>query len=493
MMNFLGLDVGTTCCKCQVFDQSGSILFYRSRECGLLTQADGTYADLQQIVSIVSALIREAAAAYRIDSLAVSSFGEAFVLLDERDRPLSHPMLYTDPRGQEEAAQLTERFGGEYLYRLTGVMPHAMYSLSKLLWMQRSLPEIFDRTKKILLIGDYIGYLLTGERVIDRGLAARTGAFDIRSSVFSNELLSPLGLAPQLFSAPLPAGSIVGNVLPGIAGELGLPAACKVVLGSHDQICASLGAGVLHTGQAADGLGTVECVTSLFDVIPDDPTFGRMGFPIVPYAVDGLYCTYMLSYTCGSLVNWFRKSILHGYAAGEESFFAYAEKKLSDRPVRALTLPYFAGAATPFQDPRARGAILNLSLETDDAEIYQSILEATALEMRLNLETAAQYGINVREAVVTGGGANSPGWLRIKANAAGLQLSTLRSSEGGLCGTAMLQAVALGAAENLEEAAELFVRRGTSFLPDPQITPLYDEKYAKYRKLYRTIKELNDR
>jgi xylulokinase len=91
--------------------------------------------------------------------------------------------------------------------------------------------------------------------------------------------------------------------------------------------------------------------------------------------------------------------------------------------------------------------------------------------------------------VATGGGANSEKWLQIKADIQGVPYKILRSSEGGLCGCAMLQAVALGGAKDLFEARDIFVRYEKAFEPNPQQRNAYDNQYEKYKKLYKIIKE----
>ena len=489
-MNFLSVDIGTTCCKCQLFDENGEILYYGVREYALRREGEASYVDVDGVRSTLASLIRESAPFGVADSLAISCLGESFVLLDGEDNILFYPMLYTDPRGASEADGLKSRFGEARLYRTTGVLPQPMYSIAKLLYIKENYPAIYARADKLLLVGEYFGYLLTGKRVIDYGLAARTGIFDVREKRFAVDLLDELGVDAALFSTPMPTGSIVGRVTPAAAAEFGLSPDCTLVLGSHDQICATLGAGVLRAGEAADGMGTVECTTVLFEAPPDDPRFGEMGYPVVPYAVEGLYCTYLLSYSCGSLVNWFRRDILHGYKGEEGDFFTYAEKAMPDCAGHILTLPYFAGAANPYQDPFAKGAMLGLTLQDTDVDVYRSILEGTAYEMRLNAEMGAQFGVCVREAVATGGGANSRVWLQIKADATGIPFRRLRSSEGGLCGCAMLQAVAMGAVPDLAAARERFVRYADEITPRSEKRAAYDEQYEKYKKIYQTVKEL---
>ena len=484
-MNFLSIDIGTTGCKCQLFSEAGEILKYLFFEYDFKRVDGEFYVNLEAIEGHLRGMIREVSREFEISSVSVSSLGESFVLLDENDKILFYPMLYTDPRGEEEAAEIARRIGEARAFEITGVMPHSMYSLSKLLWIKNHRPELYRRADKVLLMCDYVGYLLTGERVIDYGLAARTGAFDIEKLQFSSEILEAFDIDPTLFSAPKRAGSVVGK----LKKEWGIDA--TLVLGSHDQVCTSLGAGALQAGDAVDGMGTVECITAIFAGKPTSPEMGRQGYPCVPYAVEGLYCTYILNFSCGSTVNWLRKKILHGYKGEESDFFTYVEKQMTDGPTGILTLPYFGGASTPYGDLNAKGAILNLTTETSDGDLYKSVMEGTAFEMRLNAEVVTDYGITLKNAVATGGGANSEKWLQLKADIQGLPIKSLRSSEGGLCGCAMLQAVALGAAKDLCAAREIFVQYRKEFLPDGEMHAAYERDYQKYKKIYTALKEFN--
>ena len=485
-MNFLSIDIGTTGCKCQLFSEGGEILEYLFSEYPFLEAGGFHYVNIHAISDRLRSMITEVASRHEVSSLAISSLGESFVLLDDEDNVLFYPMLYTDARGEEEAQAINAAIGAERVFEISGVVAHSMYSISKLLYIKNHEPAVFAKAKKAMLMCDYFGYLLTGERVIDYSLAARTGAFDVEQLRFSREILDCLGIDAALFSEPKRTGSIVGRVRSG----WGIDGA-TLVLGSHDQICAALGAGVLMAGEAADGMGTVECITTVFDEKPTAFQMGYQGYPCVPYAIEGLYCTYILNYSCGSTVNWFRKRIMHGYSGDEKDFFSYIEKNMSDEPSNLLVLPYFGGAATPYQDIMASGAILGLTTETADHEIYKAIMEGTAMEMRLNAEVTEDYGINISNLVATGGGANSKKWLQIKSNIQRLSIKVLRSNEGGLCGCAMLSALGMKQVKNLMEARDIFVKYTNEFLPNEAVSESYDAKYQKYKKLYKTIKELN--
>lgn len=486
-MYFLGLDIGSTCTKCQLFNENGDILYYEANECDLINVDGETYADIDKIIELTKQCIKNANKVNKIDSISVSSFGESFVLLDKDDNIIFKPMLYFDPRGEVEAQYVTDTIGNDVMYKEVGVVPQALYSIYKLLWIKNNRPEIYEKADKMLQMNEFIGYMLTKKRYVDYGMCSRTGVFDFKNKVFHKEIIEKIGLNYAHFSKPMPIGYVVGNITAEIANELGLKEDCKFVLGSQDQVCATIGAGAIYNGEAADGLGTVECITTIFDTPPTSIKLGEMGFPIVPF-IEDRYCTYLLNYSSGSAVNWFRKDILHGYKGNEDSFFTYAEKNFKDTPSEIFMLPYLGGAATPYQNVNAKAAFLNLTLDTTDADLYQAILEGTSLEMLHNINLIKDYGITVKSAIATGGGANSKAWLQIKADVMGIVLKTLRSSEGGLCGTAIIQAVAMGSAKDYKDALNTFVQYKDTFYPNEDKKVLYDKKYEKYKNLYITLK-----
>ena len=193
-MNFLSLDVGSTCCKCQLFSESGEILAYKSEEYPLIGREGEEYVDIEGIFARVKEMMRFASAKGGFSSMCISTFGESFALLDKNDKAVFLPMLYTDPRGAAEAEEILQKFGAEELFSRVGVLPQSMFSLSKLLWIRRHAPEAFSAADKLLLICDYLGYMLTGERAIDYGLATRTGAFHVGKRAFDGEMLSAFGI-----------------------------------------------------------------------------------------------------------------------------------------------------------------------------------------------------------------------------------------------------------------------------------------------------------
>ena len=97
-----------------------------------------------------------------------------------------------------------------------------------------------------------------------------------------------------------------------------------------------------------------------------------------------------------------------------------------------LVLPYLAGAATPYFDPRASGAILGLTLSADRKTIVKAILEGTCYEMMLNLKRLAAGGVHIDRLRCTGGGSKASGYR--SNHITGLETVTQCAESGSLAG-----------------------------------------------------------
>lgn len=471
-MYLAGLDIGSTGCKVTVYTEEGKHCLTEYREYD--ANARPSEMDAGQILAAAGEVISAATAQYEIGALGVTSFGETFVLLDEKDRILFPSLLYSDPRGGEELAL----FDPAETAAIAGTKPAFLYGLPKLIWVKRNKPEIFRQVKRVLFMQDFIVYMLTGNAQIDYTTATRSMGFSVTEKRFSPLLLERAGLDAALFSTPVPSGTVAGR-----SSRFGLRNAW-IVNGCHDQIASLLGAGITKPGNAADGIGTVECITPLFKGIPQDPAFYADSYAAIPFPGEDLYATYAYNFSGGAAVKWCKTKFLS---------CSYAEADATvdpDTPTGLLLLPHLAGAATPYMDEKARGAILGLTLDTDKTALYQAVMEGTSYEMMLNLKHLAAYGISVSSLHATGGGAKSPVWLQMKANILNLPITTLEADEVGAAGTAMLTGTATGIYRDLEEAKTAFVRDKDTFVPNPMAVARYREQFERYSKIYEAIKQI---
>lgn len=302
-----GLDVGTTGCKLTVYNSNGEFVNNEYIEYEVKRQNGEHEIDAGAIYEAVCAVIEKTCKKHPdLAAVGITTFGETFVALDDEDNVLLPSMLYTDPRGDEETKELCEKLGEDTITHVAGVKPHPMYSLPKIMWIKKNKPEIYAKIKRILLMGDFIVYMLTGRALIDYSLATRTLGFDIRNKYWSKEIFEAAGVDMVLMSEPVKTGSLVGCVKKEIAQKLGISENLKIVSGCHDQIAAAVGAGIFEVGMAVDGTGTVECITPVFDKIPENKELYDEGYAVVPYVFDGTYVCYAFSFTGGATLKWYR-------------------------------------------------------------------------------------------------------------------------------------------------------------------------------------------
>lgn len=490
-----GLDIGTTGCKFTVYDNHGTFRYKAYRDYPSSRGGKEQEIHVESIWNSVREVIREAAEKNPdIQGIGVTSFGETFVLLDEKDTPLAPSMLYTDPRGEEECRELVEKLGEKNIAGITGLKPHCMYSISKLMWMKAHRPEIYNRASRILLMEDYIIYMLTGIGCIDYSIASRTMAFDIRKLCWSREILEASGIEEKLLSKTVPTGTAAGAVKETIAADLGLKRDVMIVSVSHDQVAAAIGSRVFGDAAAVDGAGTVECITPVFTGIPENDVLYQGSYAIVPYVIPGKYLCYAFSFTGGALVKWYTDNLARyekSLADREnKSVYEVLESGMKDEPTGILVLPHFAGAATPYMDSGSRGAITGLTAANNVSDLYRAMLEGVVYEMRLNMEELGKAGIKIKKLKAVGGGANSKVWLQMKADILGIPIVSLGSSEAGAAGSAMLTGIACNIFANLETAAVKMVKELETYYPRPEQRAAYEPYYEKYRQLYPSVRHL---
>ena len=485
-MKIAGLDIGTTGCKLTVFDENGDQLGKAYRDYPVRRAVSGHETDISAMMESVFAVIGEMAARYPdIAGIGVTSFGETFVMTDGAGEPLHNAMLYTDPRGAEECAELIRKLGADHIAEVTGLAPHEMYSIAKMMWIKRRQPEVFAAAKRIHLIEDFVVWHLTHKAQIDYSLATRTMAFDIRTLTWSREIFDAAGIDVSLMSEPVPTGTRAGNITPEAARKTGLSKGCVIVSVSHDQVAAAVGAGAFDGSVAVDGAGTVECLTPIYDSLPDIDVMKKGFFSVVPYVIPGKYVAYAFSYTGGALIQW----AMETFGKGETN--ASMEQAYGrDEPTGLLVLPHFAGAATPYMDTGSKGAILGLTTATTAAEIYRACMEGVACEMRLNYEALSKSGIHFTRLNATGGGAKSRVWMQMKADILNLPITALKTADVGTVGSAMLTGIAVGLFRDLDDAAARMVQEMETYAPRAEMHEKYMKIYERYRAVYSAVRPL---
>lgn len=382
--------------------------------------------------------------------------------------------------------------GAFALFERTGMRPHPVNALTKLLWLRETYPAIFQQTAKILTYEDFILGKLGGEPTIDYTMASRTMAFDLVDRRWSDTIHHALDLDASLWSRPASSGTAIGTISAAVAEELGLPAGLVLATGGHDQTCAALGAGAIREGLGVVSTGTAEVLsTALARPALTEAMFNGY-YPCYLHVVDGMCFTFSLNHVGGILLKWWRDNFAAEEAARDDAdAYQLMDARMPAGPAPVLFLPHLNGSGTPTCDLQSKGAVVGLTLGTTRHDVAKAMLEGLTFELRNNLETLLNAGRRIDELVAVGGGAKSAVWLQLKADILNRPLRTLRCGEAACLGAALLAGTAAGVYRHLEEAVAQTVRYDREFAPISDRVAAYTERYATYRKIHPALRSLH--
>ena len=493
-MYLMGIDVGTSGCKAAVFDLAGNMVAHAYCEYPLLCPTNGAMELNPDVVwDAVCSCIEECHSKcdlLQVVSIAVSSQGEAIIPVDRNGRVLCNAPVTFDSRNEKEYQWFLNHFDRLKIMQITGAPIHPMFSATKILWLKNTKPDIYHSAWKIFCFSDFIAFRLGSEPCMEYSLASRTQLFDIHKKEWSPSILQTCGIEQEKLPQAVPSGTVIGAVSRETAKRFGFSGSCKIVSGGHDQLCCSVGAGVLQNGEIMDSLGTTESMVCVNPNIVLDSEMMENNIPCSVYPVNHLYAYMTFLTNSGSLLRWLKEKI---FCSNDENIYFqydnYVEKYCHD-PTEIFILPYYSGSGTPYLDFRAKGMIVGLTLDTDRYQIYKAVLESTCFEEKLNLLNMENSGIVANELRCIGGGAKSDIWLQIKADITGHKVSSLKIAEAGCLGAAILAGLGCGGFSSASDAVSRFVKVEKVYYPNAERQKLYEEKYEHYLTLYPAMKQM---
>ncbi len=500
-MDLLGLDIGTTGCKAIVFNPDGAILGSGFREYSIIHDRNGkAEQDAEKVWNLTCSAIGQAVSespTNNIGALSLSVQGDAIIPVDKDFKPLHNAILGMDYRSIKQVREIENIFGPVELFNMTGMRPHPMNSLSKILWLRDNEYEAYKKAWKIMTYADFILGRLGADPVIDHTMASRTMAFGLEDKKWSGKILNRMDINMDLFSDARPSGEAVSKISKKIAGSMGLDPETLLVTGGHDQACAALGSGVVKEGTGIISTGTAEVLSTAFP----QPVLNKVMFdsfyPCYLYVKKGMYFTFSLNHVGGLLLRWFRDNfsgseIDEAKKSGSD-IYELLISRIPGGPSKILFLPHLNGSGTPWCDMLSKGAIVGLKMSTTKYDIVRAILESQAYELKINLEAMEKAGIKIDELNAVGGGARSPAWLQIKANILNRPVNTLRTREAASLGAAILAGSAAGLYGSIAEGVEMTVKSDNAFYPDEKIVDEYHDRFLVYKELYPALASINER
>ena len=434
----------------------------------------------------VVAGIKELTDGFDASKVAGISFGgqmHGLVILDQDDNVIRPAILWNDGRTTKETNYLNDVIGKDKLSQYTANIAFAGFTAPKILWVKENEPENFAKIAKIMLPKDYIAYKMTGVHSCDYSDASGMLLMDVKNKCWSKEMMEICSVNEEQLPKLFESYEITGALTEAAAAELGLTTTCKIAAGAGDNAAAAVGTGTVGDGGCNISLGTSGTI------FISSKEFGVDKFNALhSFAhADGNYHLMGCMLSAASCNKWWMDDIIgtKDYPAEQKPI---TDDKLGENNV--YYLPYLMGERSPHNNPDARALFIGMSMDSTRADMTQAVLEGVAFAIRDSFEVAKDLGINITETKICGGGAKSPLWRKIIANVLGIKVNIIESEEGPGLGGAMLAAVACGEYASVEAAK--IVKVIDCVEPDAALTAKYDAKYAKFKEIYPTVKNLYD-
>ena len=191
----------------------------------------------------------------------------------------------------------------------------------------------------------------------------------------------------------------------------------------------------------------------------------------------------------GAALPWFLKNF---YDTGDEEDPYRALEELAQKsPIGSrglLFVPHFAGSASPYWNPEARGCLHGLTLGHTKGDIARSLVEGIFLEVKKNIDLLSSPGEEGLEVRVSGGVTKSEFFNQLQADIYGLPVCRSQEETTSL-GAAILAGTSIGWYGSLEETLLGMGRKDEMEVksPHPELHRQYQEILKRHHELYTAL------
>ncbi|MHB1384501.1 MAG: xylulokinase [Bellilinea sp.] len=490
MNYFMGIDVSTTGSKALLIDSSGSVVAAASSPHTLSTprplwsEQDPHEWWLATVNSIRTVLGKTGIAPDAITAVGLTGQMHGLVLLDDSGNVLRPAILWNDQRTQTQCDEIHARIGRERFIQLSGNLALTGFTAPKILWVAQNEPEIYARSRHVLLPKDYIRYRLTGEFAMDKADGSGTVLFDLQKRGWSEEILSALNIPGEWMPPTFEGPEFTGAVSTSAAAETGLAAGTHVAAGGGDQAAQAVGVGAVEPGIIGLTVGTSGAVFAATPTAMVEPEGLLHAFC---HAVPGMWHLMGVMLSAAGSLQWYRDTL-----APDLSFDALL-KEAETVPAGSeglLFLPYLSGERTPYPDPQARGAFIGLTIRHTRGHMTRAVLEGVAFGLKDGLKLIQNAGLErITQVRASGGGTKGALWRQILASVLESKLVTVNTAEGAAFGAALLAGVGAGVWPDVRSACRETIKITGQTLPDAKDAKRYQQTYSLYRELYPALKD----
>lgn len=422
MPSVLAVDLGTSGLKVAVVDEANRVLGSASAPLTTTFLPDGgAEQDADVWWRELGTCARQAVAAANVEvvAVAVTSQYMSIVAVDGAGLPLMPVVMWMDSRGvrhhridPDAAAMFLERHG---------LAPFGFGDPVHIAHIREARPDVYASAAAFVEPVDHLNARLTGRICATQTTAMPLMTVDNRThgaTQHDPDLAAAAGLDLAKLPPLVPFGEIVGPLTAEAATHLGLGTDTVVVTGTVDSITSGIGCGVIDSTTCGVIVGTTSVLVTNIDRKDADYDHDLVG---VPSPLPDRWFVMAENGVGGRALEVWLQIAGDSHAEAERAAIAAATGANG-----VLFLPWLSGSIAPSSDGRTRGGFVNMGLSTTRADMTRAVYEGVALNAAWLLpHVAALAGESWPSVRFGGGGATSPFWAQVFADALGVRVDRL--------------------------------------------------------------------
>jgi autoinducer 2 (AI-2) kinase len=471
------MDAGSGGVKCLIVDARGVIVASGFEE--WRREGWNTKIGWNAIRKAVHSTLSKGTDPKTIAGVITTSMREEFVLLDAGGQEVQYTI---DSNAYPHGDKFNETYGLR-LYQESGHWPVSGWiAAAKLAWLRDAKPKVLKRTKKILMISDWVGHAFGAEFYTEGSSACETSLFSIANDDWAWDLIEELGLPAEIFPEVKENGKQVGHISKSAAIDTSLEERTPIFVGGADTQCGLLGSGTVNDGEVTAVCGTTTPVQMVTRKLIIDP---RKRAWTNRHVLQDAYIIESNAGRTGWVYRWFRDEINKGSGNDlyEEINTLAASSPPGSRGLQAYLGPHIFSSGPPYwsgdrlgDKPVPPTLIGNIQFSLGD--LARAIIEANCYAVKANFDQLKEItGISPQRFGMCGGSSKSKLWVETQANVLELPVVLPRERDATAIGAAILAAIGVGFYRDINEAVDQMVH-----LQDP-IAP-GGAKSIQYKVLY---------
>ena len=388
----------------------------------------------------------------------LDTWGVDFALLDRDGALVSNPYHYRDSRTDGMLDEAFRRVPRAEIFEQTGIQFMPINSLYQLLSMVVGRSPALDIAETFLTMPDLFNYWLTGRQVCEFSNATTTQCYDPRRGDWARSLLERLSIPSHIFPEFVPPGTIVGELLPAVADEVGLGGLPVIAPACHDTGCAVAAVPAVSGDFVYISSGTWSLMgAELLEPVINEQS---LAFNFTNEGGVGGTFRFLRNITGLWLLQECRRTWARAAApTGEEfSYDDLTHMAAEADPLQSVVDPDHGDFLRPGDMPARICAFCHKTSQPvpqSKGAVVRCVLESLALKYRWVLERLEEIlGRRLEPIHIVGGGTQNQLLNQFTADATGRQVVT-GPIEATAAGNVITQAMALGHIASLEEGRQV--------------------------------------